>query len=259
MLFLLSPAKTLDYESSALTDEYTMPTMLGQSQELINVLKTKDAAFISDLMSVSEKIADLNVDRFHNWVQPFTAQNAKQAVFAFKGDVYTGLAIESAAQEQIDYVQSHVRILSGLYGLLQPLDLMQAYRLEMGTKLDNPKGKNLYEFWGSSITDKLNAELANEEVPVVVNLASNEYYKAVKKKDVKSRIVTPVFKDLKNDQYKIVSFYAKKARGLMVRYAADHQIKDVEGLKGFDYEGYVYNESLSKTDEWVFTRDAAPK
>lgn len=259
MLFLLSPAKTLDYESSALTDTYSEPEMLAHSEELIAVLKEKSSNDISSLMGVSEKIADLNVERFGSWGRPFTIQNAKQAVFAFKGDVYTGLSIETAGQEELDYVRGHVRILSGLYGLLNPLDLMQPYRLEMGTKLENTRGKNLYEFWGSLITDKLNDELSQDDNAVVVNLASNEYYKSVKAKQLNARIVTPIFKDLKNDQYKIVSFYAKKARGLMVRFAADKQIQQVEDLKAFDYQGYVFNEALSKGDDWVFTRDQAPK
>ena len=263
MLFLLSPAKTLDYESSALTDEYTLPSFLNYSQDLIDVLAQKSSSDIASLMGVSDKIAELNVQRYLDWSQPFTIQNAKQAVFAFKGDVYTGLSIESAGQDQIDYVQSHVRILSGLYGLLKPLDLMQAYRLEMGTKLENPKGKNLYEFWGGAITEKLNADLGEssgiQEKPVVVNLASNEYYKSVQPKSIEARIVTPNFKDLKNGQYKIISFYAKKARGLMVRFAADNNISNVEDLKRFDYEGYRFSEEHSKGDSWVFIRDEAPK
>lgn len=258
MFFLLSPAKTLDYESSALTDKFTTPKMLSHSEELIRILKDKSPEFISELMGVSDKIAKLNTDRYKEWNPPFTPQNAKQAVFAFKGDVYTGLSIESAGQPQIDYVQAKVKILSGLYGLLNPLDLMQAYRLEMGTKLENNRGANLYQFWGNLITDQLNQELADSGEPLIVNLASNEYYKAVKPKELNARVITPVFKDLKNGQYKIVSFYAKKARGLMVRYAADNLIEDVESLKGFNYEGYSFNKDLSGNDSWVFTRDSAP-
>lgn len=259
MLFLLSPAKTLDYESSAMTEKYSIPGFLDYSEELVNILRGMSANDISALMGVSENIASLNVERYKDWTQPFTLQNAKQAIYAFKGDVYTGLAIESADDTVIAYVQNHIRILSGLYGLLLPLDLIQAYRLEMGTKLESQKGKNLYEFWGDIITDRLNQELDALNDPVLVNLASNEYFKSVRPKKLNARIVTPIFKDLKNDKYKIVSFYAKKARGLMARFAADNQLLDVEGLKKFDYEGYRFNEALSKDDDWVFTRDKAPK
>jgi len=258
MIFLISPAKTLDFDSASLSDECSQPAFLSEAEELIAVMRKFSWSDIAKLMKVSEKIAQLNVSRFKDWVLPFTQQNAKQAVFAFKGDVYTGLAVESMTAAEFDYIDSHLRILSGLYGMLKPLDLMQAYRLEMGTKVSNPKGGNLYEFWGEKITVLLNKFLSEDD-SVLVNLASNEYYKSVKVKQVKGRIITPVFKDEKNGQYKIISFYAKKARGLMVRYAADKQLKEVEGLKGFNYDGYRYCEASSSSDEWVFLREEVKK
>lgn len=258
MLFLLSPAKTLDFDGAALVDTYTQPRMVDRSQTLIDSAKRLTVDDVRALMGVSEKIAELNVQRFSDWSLPFDLQNAKQAVYAFKGDVYTGLNVETCPQEQIDYVDTHVRILSGLYGLLRPLDLMQPYRLEMGVKFETQEAANLYKFWGDQISLQINTDLSSQDDEVLVNLASNEYYKAVDKNVLKARVVTPVFKDLKNGAYKIVSFYAKKARGLMVRFAADNNISSVEGLKAFDYEGYVYSDALSDGDTWVFTRDVPP-
>jgi cytoplasmic iron level regulating protein YaaA (DUF328/UPF0246 family) len=258
MLFLLSPAKTLDYENAALTDDFTTPRMLDHSAELVEGARNLSAADVKALMGVSDNIAELNVERFAAWSQPFSLQNSKQAVYAFKGDVYTGLNVETMSGTQVEYLQNQVRILSGLYGLLRPLDLMQAYRLEMGIKFQNDRGPNLYKFWGAEISNLLNEDLSDSE-SLVINLASNEYFKAVDKKVLNARIITPVFKDLKNGAYKIVSFYAKKARGLMVRYAADNNITDAELLKGFDYEGYKFNAELSEGDTWVFTRDEPPK
>lgn len=259
MLFVISPAKSLDFDSAALTDVFTQPQFLEDAKNLVGTMRQYSSEDIMNMMKVSENIADLNVERYQAWSIPFTEQNAKQAIYAFKGDVYTGIAVESAEQPQLDYLQEQVRILSGLYGVLKPLDLMQAYRLEMGTKVENSRGANLYAFWGDKITNFLNDELAAQPQPILVNLASNEYYKSIKAKNINARIVTPVFKDLKNDQYKIISFYAKKARGLMIRYAADHQVSNVEALKDFDYGGYAYNEVLSSDNEWVFTRDKAPE
>jgi cytoplasmic iron level regulating protein YaaA (DUF328/UPF0246 family) len=259
MFFLLSPAKTLDFENAASTDEFTQPRMLEDASELNRTARKLSSQDIKSLMGVSDKIADLNVKRFQEWSTPFDVQNAKQAAYAFKGDVYTGLNIETCGSEAVEYLQSRVRILSGLYGLLRPLDLMQPYRLEMGIKLENSRGPNLYKFWGTKISSLLNSDVGAASDAVVVNLASNEYFKAVDMKMLTARVVTPVFKDLKNDTYKIISFYAKKARGLMVRYAADNQIADVDGLKAFDYEGYYFSEEDSKGDTWVFLRDQAPK
>ena len=258
MIFLISPAKSLDFESASLSDEYTQPDFLNESQQLIGVMREYDWSSIASLMKVSENISKLNAQRFTDWCQPFDIQNAKQAVFAFNGDVYNGIAVETMKVEQLRYIQSKLRILSGLYGLLRPMDLMQAYRLEMGIKLTTSKGKNLYDFWGDKVTEKINSQLDRKR-PTLVNLASNEYYKSVKSKNIKANIITPVFKDEKNGVYKIISFYAKKARGLMVRYAADNLISDAEGLKGFNYEGYQYSQSESNEVEWVFTRKEIKK
>jgi cytoplasmic iron level regulating protein YaaA (DUF328/UPF0246 family) len=258
MIFLISPAKTLDFESASLSDDFAQPHFLSEAAELNVVMRDFDWQAIGSLMKVSENIARLNVKRFLEWRRPFTPLNAKQAVYAFKGDVYTGLSVESMSAEELAYLQSHLRILSGLYGLLKPMDLMQAYRLEMGTKLNNPKGKDLYAFWGDKITELLNQQLGEDD-SVLVNLASNEYYKSVHAKQINGKIITPIFKDKKNDKYKIISFYAKKARGLMVRYAADHHVKDVQALKRFDYQGYYYSEEQSTDNSWVFLREEINK
>lgn len=260
LIYVVSPAKTLDFDTAPPIDTFTQPCMLDDASLLIEQLKSKSASEIKALMGVSDKIAELNVERNRSWQPEFSLQNAKQAVFAFKGDVYTGINADTLSSEGIDYLQNKLLILSGLYGVLRPLDLMMPYRLEMGTKLANPRGKNLYEFWGDKISEYINSVFAAAQADsVVVNLASNEYFKAANKKSIKARIITPVFKDLKNGQYKMISFYAKKARGLMVRFAADHNVVVPEELQGFDYEGYRYREDLSQGDEWVFTRDAAPK
>ena len=255
MLIVISPAKTLDYDTPPVTDIATQPDFLDQSASLIQQLRQLSPDQIGSLMKISDKLAQLNAARYEAWQQPFTPENAKQAVLAFKGDVYTGLDAETLSAKQFKFAQKHLRILSGLYGLLRPLDLMQAYRLEMGTKFANSGGKDLYAFWGEQITDKLNEEIAAQKDDVLVNLASKEYFKSVKPKLLKGKVITPVFKDWKNGQYKIISFYAKKARGLMCRYAIDHNITQVEKLKGFDYEGYGFDEGMSSEVEWVFTRD----
>lgn len=255
MLTVISPAKTLDYDTPATTDQHSLPRFLDQSQELIDTLKQLSVQDVADLMKLSDKLASLNVARYESWSQDFSSENAKQAVLAFKGDVYTGLDAETLSEEQLTYTQKHLRILSGLYGILKPLDLMQPYRLEMGTKLQNPAGTNLYQFWGNDLTNSLNEEFTAEAKPVLVNLASNEYFKAVKPKILNAEIITPVFKDWKSGQYKIISFYAKKARGLMTRYIIDNQVDDPEQLKGFDYEGYRFAESMSEGNTLVFIRD----
>ncbi len=257
MLIVISPAKTLDYETPPVTAEYTTPDFLNDSAELIDQLRTLSPADIASLMSISDKLAGLNAARFEAWQTPFSPENAKQAVLAFKGDVYTGLDAETLSADDFAFAQNHLRILSGLYGLLRPLDLMQAYRLEMGTRFANTRGKDLYAFWGKQITEALNQAMTQQTDNVLVNLASNEYFKAVKPAEFQGEIFTPVFKDLKNGQYKIISFYAKKARGLMVRYIIDNKITRVEDLKGFDYEGYAFNADMSQGNEWVFTRDEA--
>ncbi|WP_413112988.1 peroxide stress protein YaaA [Thaumasiovibrio sp. DFM-14] len=250
MLMLVSPAKTLDYTSPLPTVQATQPEFISQAAELIEVCRAMTPADIAQLMKVSDKIAGLNAVRFAQWSKTFTPENSRQALFAFKGDVYTGLEAESLASAEIDWLQSHLRILSGLYGLLKPLDLMQPYRLEMGSKLATKAGTNLYQFWGDQLTTKLNSVADT----VVVNLASNEYFKALQPKALNAKVITPVFKDCKNGQYKVISFYAKKARGMMVRYAAQQRISDVEQLKQFNVAGYFYCADASTETEWVFKR-----
>ncbi len=257
MLLVISPAKNLDYETPAKTKQSTNPDFLDESQLLIEELRQLAPQDISKLMSISDKLGVLNYDRFQQWSQPFTADNAKQAVLAFNGDVYTGLDANSFKADDFKFAQKHLRILSGLYGLLRPLDLMQPYRLEMGTKFANQRGSNLYDFWGDTITEALNQQLTSLKSDVLVNLASNEYFKSVKPKSLNAEIITPVFKDWKGDKYKIISFYAKKARGLMCAYAIHNRITNAEDLKGFDLEGYAYNEGMSSAREWVFTRQQA--
>ncbi|NMT63561.1 peroxide stress protein YaaA [Marinobacter orientalis] len=254
MLMVISPAKTLDYESPLATTKATQPDFLNDACELVDQLKELEPHDISNLMGVSEKLGQLNAERFRTWHTPFTLENARQAVLAFKGDVYTGLDAESFSDREFDIAQQRLRILSGLYGVLKPLDLMQPYRLEMGTRLENHRGKDLYAFWGSKITDELN-RLMKADDGVLVNLASNEYFKSVRKKELDARLVTPQFKDWKNGQYKMISFYAKKARGLMCRYAIQNNISQADDLKGFDLEGYRFSEEQSSADNWVFLRD----
>lgn len=255
MKLIISPAKTLDFESKPVTKTYSEPSFLDQSQQLIDELKELSLADVATLMKLSDKLAALNVARFGSWKTPFTPDNSKQAILAFKGDVYTGLDAESFSDEDFNFAQNHLRILSGLYGLLKPLDLIQPYRLEMGTKFTNSRGKNLYEFWDMQLTDALNREFAEDKEPLLINLASNEYFKAVKTKNLQAKVITPVFKDWKNGQYKMISFYAKKARGLMAAYIIQNQLSDPEQLKNFDTEGYYFSEEQSKGNEWVFLRD----
>jgi len=256
MIVVISPAKTLDFETPATTSEYTEASLLAESQQLIKRCKQLSMQDIASLMKVSDKIAGLNVARFAEWKTPFTLNNAaKQSLFAFKGDVYTGLEADSLSESTLQYAQKNLRILSGLYGLLRPLDLMLAYRLEMGIRLDTERGTNLYQFWGELITDKLNAELASQGSQYLVNLASNEYFKAVKTKSLNAEVITPIFKDQKNGQYKVISFYAKKARGLMARYIMENEITDIEELKGFTVGGYYFVEAASTGRDLVFQRD----
>ncbi len=254
MIVVISPAKTLDFENPAVTETFSQPDFLAKSTKLIDQLRQLDPAKVSALMNISDKLGSLNFGRFQDWQTPFTQANAKQAVLAFKGDVYTGLDADTLSEADLQYAQQHLRILSGLYGLLRPLDLIQPYRLEMGTPFANNDGKNLYEFWGSSITDAMNDVLATEDSPILVNLASNEYFKSLQPQAVKAKIVTPVFKDFKGDKYKIISFFAKKARGLMTRYIIENRIEQADQIKAFDVDGYQYAESMSNDKEWVFIR-----
>lgn len=254
MLIVISPAKTLDYETPPVTKSHSKPAFLKQSQELINILRNYSALDLAELMKLSMKLAELNFERYHDWKTPFTRKNAKQAALAMKGDVYTGLDAETLSEQDLAYAQDHLRILSGLYGVMRPLDLMAPYRLEMGTRLPNEQGKDLYAFWGTTITEALNKALKKQGDDVLINLASNEYFKSVKPKLVKGRIITPQFKEKKPGGYKMIGFYAKKARGLMSRYIIENRLSDPEAIKGFDVEDYTYNQALSKGDHWVFSR-----
>ncbi len=255
MLMVISPAKTLDYTSTPVTRRFTQPEHLDQAQLLINQLRKLTPAQIAELMSLSDPLAGLNAARYTSWQQPFSAENARQALLAFKGDVYTGLHAEDFSDADFDFAQQHLRMLSGLYGVLRPLDLMQPYRLEMGTKLANTRGKDLYAFWGERITGWLNQALAEQGDSVLLNLASNEYFSAVKRKALQARIIDTEFRDLKNGQYKIISFYAKKARGLMARYVIKNRIRDPQALQQFDLQGYRYCAEQSGVDKLVFLRD----
>lgn len=254
MLMVISPAKTLDYESPLVTEQYSQPDFLDDACELVDQLKTLEPHQISNLMSISDKLGQLNAERFQQWKTPFTPDNARQAILAFKGDVYTGLDAESFCDKEFEFAQQHLRMLSGLYGVLKPLDLMQPYRLEMGTRFENTRGKDLYAFWGDRITRELNRLLEADD-GVLVNLASNEYFKSVRKKELNGRLVTPQFKDWKNGQYKMISFYAKKARGLMCRYAIENGITQADDLKGFNLEGYYFSPEQSDQNNWLFLRD----
>ncbi|WP_160151939.1 peroxide stress protein YaaA [Microbulbifer sp. ALW1] len=258
MLIVISPAKTLDYESEIPQLDTTQPDFLKESAVLIKQLKALSPQDISGLMKISDKLGLLNYDRFHSWKRPFSDSNARPALLAFKGDVYTGLAAETMNKRDFAFAQKHLRMLSGLYGLLRPLDLMQPYRLEMGTKFANSGGKNLYEFWGGKITAALNEQLKAVKSKELVNLASNEYFKAVQPKSLQGEIITPHFKDWKNGQYKMISFFAKKARGMMSRWAIDQRVKKAEQLKDFDVAGYYFSEEHSKGNDWVFLRDEQP-
>lgn len=252
MKIVISPAKSLDYKSRVPTSEFREGIFLNEAEKLNGVLKKKSPKKLSELMHISDKLGELNWQRNQEWQLPFTLENSKQAVFAFKGDVYIGLDAYSLSEEKIEQLQQKLRILSGQYGLLKPLDLMQPYRLEMGTKLKVGRKENLYQFWDTKVTDALNVELGNDEI--FINLASNEYFKVIKPKLLNVPVITPVFKEYKNGKLKIISFFAKKARGLMVRYIIDNNIETTEDLKGFNYEGYGFDANLSTDMELIFTR-----
>ncbi len=254
MIAVISPAKSLDFESKPATNKYTEPAHLEDSAIINNRLRSLTESDLIKLMGISAKLATLNVERNHTWQPPFSPENAKQAVLAFNGDVYEGMKAETFSAEQFDFAQNNIRILSGLYGLLRPLDLIQPYRLEMGTKISINGSKDLYEFWKSKLTAELNQQVAANG-GVLVNLASTEYFKAIDKSKFKGTIITPEFKDAKDGKYKIISFYAKKARGLMCRFIVENKITNPEDLKAFDLEDYYYNNDLSKGNNWVFTRD----
>ena len=262
MYFLLSPAKSLNEKDAVpinLGNYYSQPELIEHSQALMKNLKSKEPIDLQELMSISDDLAQLNAERNQQWSwsndEPFTLDNAKPAGYLFDGDVYTGLDMYHMDKDTAIYVNEHLGILSGLYGVLKPLDLIQPYRLEMGTKLKNERGDNLYEFWGEAVTDTINARMADTDDKTLINLASNEYFKVIKKKALDAEVITPRFEDEKNGTYKVISFYAKKARGLMVKYAADNKLTKAEQLKQFDLAGYYYVDELSDDKTWTFRRD----
>jgi len=254
MLLILSPAKTIDFNKEITTDQFSFPEHLNKTKQLIAVLKEKDTKQLGSLMKISPKLAQLNYERFQEWHAPFTPENAKPAVFVFKGEVYVGLNVDEFSKDDLAYVQNHLRILSGLHGTLRPLDLIQPYRLEMGIKLQAGKSKNLYEFWRPSNTLAIKKALSENDETVLVNLASDEYFKSLDQSKLKARIITPVFKDYKNGSYRFLSFYGKKARGMMAGFILKNRIKKTDDIKFFEEDGYFYNENLSKDDQFVFTR-----
>ena len=254
MLFLLSPAKKLDYDSPLPTRLHTDPLFVPEARVLIDVLKKKSASEVAGLMSLSPALAQLNVERYAGWSETFTQMNARPAALAFNGDVYEGLQACTLSASELQWAQEHLAILSGLYGVLRTLDLMQPYRLEMGTKLPNPAGKNLYDFWKDKITPYLNERLAKDKNPVIVNLASEEYFKSVNRKVLEARVIDCVFQDQKSDAWKIISFFAKRARGLMARYVVENRIDSPEKLSMFDSEGYCFAPEVSTPDKLVFRR-----
>lgn len=257
MLMVVSPAKDLDFASKAPEVISTQPTLLAHSSELINVCRELKPVELSQLMHISDKLAGLNAARFAQWQLPFTTDNAKPALFAFNGDVYQGLDAASLTHAQVQYAQQKLRILSGLYGVLKPLDLMQPYRLEMGTALANTRGQNLYQFWGDLVTQELNQQLEQLNAPMLLDLASQEYFKVVKPKLLAKPVVKVQFRDFKNGEYKIISFFAKKARGMMARYVITEQVDQVAGLKEFQLGGYQFDAASSSADELVFLRRLA--
>lgn len=257
MLIVLSPAKSLDYETPVVTNTHTLPAFIPEATRLIERLRELSPAQIASLMKISDPLAALNHGRFASWSPKFTRKNARQAVLAFNGDVYEGLDAKTLAPSSLDYAQAHIRILSGLYGVLRPLDLMQPYRLEMGTKLATAAGRDLYAYWGGRVSENLNVALAERRAEALVNLASEEYFKSVKPKLLSAPVVTPVFEEWKDGRYKIISFYAKRARGLMARYAAQNGIVRVRDLQSFDSEGYRFDAKASAEHTWVFRRRLA--
>ena len=257
MLFLLSPAKSLDYDTPLDEVPHTEPQFIRQSTELIALLKTKSSADVAELMDLSEALSDLNVARYRSWSPKFTAKNSRQAMLAFNGDVYEGLDARTLKPKDLAWAQEHIAILSGLYGVLRPLDWMQPYRLEMGTALANAHGHNLYKFWGRTLADHVQAQVATHEQPVIVNLASQEYFKAVDRKALQARVIDCVFEERKGPGYKIISFMAKRARGLMARYAITQRVTTPAALEKFNLEGYTLAKAVSEPNRLVFRREAA--
>ncbi len=256
MLTVISPAKTLDFDTPPATDKATVPDQLNRSKELVTLLRKQSSKDLSKLMGISAKLAELNKERFDSWKPPFNARNAKQSILAFKGDVYLGIDIDTYNARDFNFVQKNLRILSGLYGVLRPLDLIQPYRLEMGTRLANKKGKDLYEFWGEEISKNLSGELATHRNKTLVNLASNEYFKSVHPDLLPGNVITPIFKDYNKGSYKVLAFFAKKARGQMASFIVKNRINKPDDIKAFDVDGYRFSESHSSEFDWVFTRKA---
>ncbi|MDY6802094.1 MAG: peroxide stress protein YaaA [Bacteroidota bacterium] len=254
MITIISPAKTLNFDNNIKTKEYTQPEFLADSETLVKALKKKSKKELATLMNTNQELASLNYERYQRWKKPFTPENAKQALAVFKGQAFLGLDAKSLTTDDLLFAQNHLRILSGLYGVLRPLDLMQPYRLEMGTALKNKRGENLYKFWGTKITGFINNELSKQNNKVLVNLASNEYFKSIKPKKINGEIIAPVFKETKGNDFKVIAVYAKTARGLMSRFIIKNRIEEPEQLKAFDSEGYLFNHELSTKKEWVFTR-----
>ena len=257
MLIVLSPAKTLDYTSAVTIDARTRPAFMKQAGRLIDVLRTHSPAQLSAMMKISDPLAQLNAQRYHDWSARISQKNSRQAALAFNGDVYDGLQAGGMTPPQLDYLQAHLRILSGLYGVLRPLDMMQPYRLEMGTRLSNDAGRDLYAFWGDSITEALATALVPHRDKAVVNLASEEYFRAVRPALLRGKVITPVFEDWKGGQFKVISFFAKRARGAMARYAAVNGIKKAVQLQGFDTDGYGFDAEASDATTWRFRRRTA--
>ena len=255
MLIVISPAKSLDFDTPPVTSKYTVPEFLEASEKLVGKLKKMSPGQLSKLMNISNDLGELNFQRFQSWNLPFTPENAKQAVLAFNGDVYQGLEANSLPEEKLELAQNRLRILSGLYGVLKPLDLIQPYRLEMGTSLNYYKSKNLYEFWNPQLTKKVKKAVDESGSPLLVNLASKEYFKSIDTKILKTEIITPEFRDLRDGKYIIISFFAKKARGLMTRFILENNIKKVSDLQAFDLDGYNFNPRMSQSNKPVFTRD----
>jgi len=254
MLLIISPAKKLDYKTPSPISNYTQPDHLDRAAELIDIMSQKDSFEIADLMKLSMNLADLNMQRYQDWHTPFTPDNAKQALFAFTGDVYQGMDASTLSADDLGFAQNHLRILSGLYGILRPLDLMQAYRLEMGTKLVTDHGRNLYGFWGDTITHTINDALTAQDDDILINLASNEYFKSINLGELKGRIITPVFKEYRKGAYRIISFNAKKARGYMSRHIIKNRLTNPEEIKTFNAANYTFNPDLSSSSDFVFTR-----
>ena len=255
MHIIISPAKTIDLKSEVPTKKHTDLLLPHESTELAGILKKRSRDDLKNLMGISDSLAKLNYDRYQNWHYPYSSEESRQAVFAFKGEVFNGLDAYNLTADTIEFAQKHLSILSGLYGILRPLDLILPYRLEMGTKLKTSKGNTLYKYWGDKITGQLNEDMKNAGSDILVNLASNEYFKSINTKKLNAKIITPVFKDSKNGEYKVISIYAKKARGLMTRYILQNRITDPEELLGFNEDGYYFNSGLSSDDVLVFTRE----